>query len=86
MTHAYASSEAHCVDPYLKTFDSLGGTCDTISLIFAYILLKVNKKIINEACKKIYVNGNPFKTLHQYNKVPIFSAASSFIGVPSFLV
>jgi len=49
-------------------------------------LLEVNKKIINEACKKIYVNGNPFKILHQYNKVTIFSAASSFIGVPSFLV
>jgi len=66
------------IGPCVQTFDSLGGSCDTISLIFAYILLEVNKKIINEACKKIYVNGNSFKT--------IFSTASSFIGVTSFFV
>jgi len=40
MTCAYASSGAHSIDPCVKTFDSLGGSCDTISLIFACILLE----------------------------------------------
>jgi hypothetical protein len=54
MTCAYASSRAHCIDPCVQTFGSLGGSCDTISLIFAGILLEVKKKKekkSNEACK-----------------------------------